>query len=90
MTISLGNGGIGKGASGFLDELKELRIVADGLIFALKEYDIPTNQCENLNFLVRKHNRTKRQLDVSIHTNLSGDWECVERISSCENQGGET
>ncbi|MGM9951656.1 MAG: N-acetylmuramoyl-L-alanine amidase [Lysinibacillus sp.] len=78
ITISPGHWKPGTGAVGLIDEVTEARRVVDGVVSRLKgmgivvhpiQDDSSKSQSENLRYLVQAHNRTERQLDVSIHFN---------------------
>ncbi len=78
ITISPGHWHIGTGTSDIIDEVIEARKVVDGVAWQLTRRGIKVhkvvdttsnNQQENLHYLVRAHNATTRQIDVSIHFN---------------------
>lgn len=78
LTISAGHYGKGTGASGLIDEGEQAIYVVKELEKRFKLSMIPTqviidnqstNQRQNLAYLVSEHNRTERNLDVSIHFN---------------------
>lgn len=80
ITISSGHYGVGTGAKGYIDEFTEARKVSEKVCALLNEANIACrliidetskSQRENLAYLVRAHNNTKRVLDVSIHFNAS-------------------
>lgn len=82
ITISPGHWTIGTGARDILDEVTEARKVAKRVVEILKskkvvtnyvEDDVSKNQSQNLSYLVKHHNLTNRQIDVSIHFNASGN-----------------
>lgn len=78
LTISAGHYGKGTGASGLIDEGEQAIYVVKELEKRFKNSLIPThiiidnqstNQRQNLAYLVGEHNKTERNLDVSIHFN---------------------
>ena len=78
ITISPGHWKIGTGAVGLIDEVTEARKVVEHVTRILESRNIQTskvvdntstNQRENLTFLISKHNKTNRLLDVSVHFN---------------------
>lgn len=78
LTISAGHYGKGTGASGLIDEGEQAIYVVKELKKRFKNSLIPThiiidnqstNQRQNLAYLVGEHNKTERNLDVSIHFN---------------------
>jgi len=80
ITISPGHWHIGTGARDLIDEVTEARRVVDRVIAILHSWKIPVNHVEdntsknqrqNLTYLVTQHNKTSRQLDVSVHFNAS-------------------
>lgn len=80
ITISPGHYGEGTGSSGIIDEGTETINVARRVTAILREASITTNyvednvsksQRENIAWLVAQHNKTSRQIDVSIHFNSS-------------------
>ena len=82
LTISAGHFGQGTGAAGLIDEGKEVIFVVQELAKRLELAQIKVNiildrksknQQQNLAYLVKRHNQTKRQLDVSIHFNAVRD-----------------
>ena len=84
ITISPGHWTIGTGARDLIDEVTEARKVAKRVTEILRKANIQTNyiednvsknQKQNLTYLVTQHNKTTRQLDVSIHFNASGKRE---------------
>lgn len=71
----------GSGANGILNEVTENRKVAKKVYELLKVAGVPctyfednksTNQRDNINALVREHNKDRNGLIVSIHFNASG------------------
>lgn len=81
LTISAGHFGKGTGATGFLDEGNEAIAVVRALERRFRTSYVQAhviidqtskNQAQNLRFLVAEHNKTMRELDVSIHFNASG------------------
>ena len=80
ITISPGHWTIGTGARDLIDEVTEARKVAKRVTEILRKAGIQTNyvednvsknQGQNLTYLVTQHNKTTRQLDVSVHFNAS-------------------
>lgn len=76
--ISSGHGKYVRGASGFIDEVDEARLVVEQLADHLRDLgvdvrtfhdDVSTSQNENLNRIVDFHNEYVRDLDVSVHFN---------------------
>lgn len=81
ITISSGHWAIGTGASGIIDEVTENRKVTKRVVEILRlsnvvvnhvEDNVSKNKTENLQYLISQHNKTNRQLDVSVHFNSSG------------------
>lgn len=81
ITISPGHWKIGTGARCLIDEVTEARKVAKRVVEILWSAGVKTNYVEdntsktkqqNLTYLVTQHNKTSRQLDVSVHFNSSG------------------
>ena len=77
-TISSGHGKYVSGASGYIDEVTEARRVTDRVSEILKEMGIKVNtyhentaknKTDNLNTIIKHHNSTSREKDVSIHFN---------------------
>lgn len=82
LTISAGHFGKGTGAVGFMDEGSEIVAVVSALQARFRTSPVKAqfiidgsskNQAQNLRYLVTAHNKTQRELDVSIHFNASGD-----------------
>lgn len=80
ITISPGHWTVGTGARDIIDEVTEARKVAKRVTEILRKSGIQTNyiednvsknQTQNLTYLVTQHNKTSRQLDVSVHFNAS-------------------
>jgi len=80
ITISPGHWTIGTGARDLIDEVTEARKVAKRVTEILRKVGIQTNyiednvsknQGQNLTYLITQHNKTTRQLDVSVHFNAS-------------------
>lgn len=78
LTISAGHYGKGTGASGYMDEGEETVLVVQELGNKLQQKGIKVttiidkqskSQKQNLAYLVKRHNATVRELDVSIHFN---------------------
>jgi N-acetylmuramoyl-L-alanine amidase len=90
IVISSGHGLKVRGASGYLDEVDEARMVvetvADLLLkngVGVKTFhdDISTTQSENLETIVNYHNEQARDLDVSVHFNA---YETTTKPMGCE------
>lgn len=71
----------GSGADGILNEVTEARKVAKRVYEILRSWKVPatyfedntsTNQTQNINTLVKEHNKDKDGLIVSVHFNASG------------------
>ena len=86
IAISAGHWKVGTGAVGFVDEVQEARRVVQKLTQLLKQQGVivhsivdnqSTNQRQNLNYLVRAHNKVKRKVDVSIHFNATNKTELL-------------
>ncbi|WP_421663684.1 N-acetylmuramoyl-L-alanine amidase [Lysinibacillus telephonicus] len=69
------------GANGIINEVTEARKVAKRVFEILKKFNVPatyiednssTNQSQNINYLVKEHNKDRDGLIVSIHFNASG------------------
>lgn len=80
VTISSGHGKYVSGASSIIDEVTEARKVVDRVVDILKEMGEPVNvyhdntsknKKDNVNNIVKQHNLTTRDKDVSIHFNAS-------------------
>ena len=78
IVMSSGHGKYIRGASGYLDEVDEARLVVEATAKLLNEAGVATttyhdneshSQNENLNRIVNHHNAQVRDLDVSIHFN---------------------
>src|SRR5436190_18916316 len=78
IVISSGHGKYIRGASGYLDEVDEARLVVEQVATYLRSVninvktfhdDISDDQSENLNRIVNYHNAQSRDLDVSVHFN---------------------
>lgn len=78
ISISPGHYGVGTGAKGYIDEFNEARRVSEKVCELLNGAGVACQlivdvtsktQRENLAYLVREHNKTHRELDVSIHFN---------------------
>lgn len=81
ITISPGHWAPGTGAKDFICEVTEARKVARRVVEILWGAGVKTTYVEdntsktkqqNLAYLVKQHNKTSRQLDVSVHFNASG------------------
>lgn len=68
------------GASALLNEVTEARRVARRVTELLKQYNVPVeyfednvskNQTDNVNYLIKQHNKDKDDIVVSIHFNSS-------------------
>lgn len=82
ITISPGHWDVGTGARDILDEVTEARKVAkkvaqnlhaSGVVVNYVEDNVSKNQSQNLSYIVKQHNSTNRQIDISIHFNASGN-----------------
>ena len=80
ITISPGHYGVGTGAVGYVDEFTEALRVTEKVHSFLQTAGIPchvivdrtsSSQRENIAYLVKAHNNTKRELDVSVHLNAT-------------------
>lgn len=78
LTISAGHYGKGTGASGYMDEGEETVSLVQELVKKLQQKGVKVNviidkqsknQQQNLTYIVKQHNATLRELDVSIHFN---------------------
>ena len=78
LTISAGHYGKGTGASGYMNEGEETVLLVQELGKKLQQKGVKVNviidkqsksQQQNLTYLVKQHNATQRELDVSIHFN---------------------
>lgn len=78
LTISAGHYGKGTGASGYMNEGEETVSLVQELGKKLQQKGVKVNviidkqsksQQQNLTYLVKQHNATQRELDVSIHFN---------------------
>jgi N-acetylmuramoyl-L-alanine amidase len=90
IVISSGHGKLIRGASGYLDEVDEARLVVDSVAELLaaggvnveKFHDnVSTSQNENLNRIVDFHNSKTRDLDISVHFNA---YETTSKPMGCE------
>jgi N-acetylmuramoyl-L-alanine amidase len=81
LTMSSGHSLRCRGAAGFLDEVNEARRVVEqvtkylrqlGVIVNVFHDNASTSQNTNLKTIVAHHNRTVRDLDISVHFNASG------------------
>ena len=81
ITISPGHWAPGTGAKDLICEVTEARKVARRVVEILWGAGVKTTYVEdntsktkqqNLAYLVKQHNKTSRQLDVSVHFNASG------------------
>lgn len=80
ITISPGHYGPRTGASGLIDEVTEAIKVSKEVTKILRAAGIQTNYIEanvsksqsvNIGWLIAQHNKTSREIDVSIHFNSS-------------------
>lgn len=78
IVISSGHGKYIRGASGYIDEVDEARLVVERVADVLRDMgdevttyhdDVSDDQTENLNRIVDFHNSKTRDLDVSVHFN---------------------
>jgi N-acetylmuramoyl-L-alanine amidase len=90
IVISSGHGKYVRGASGYIDEVDEARMVVDkvasyltALGVGVKTFhdDESKSQSENLEAIVAYHNAQSRDLDVSIHFNA---YEDTTKAMGCE------
>lgn len=81
ISISSGHWVVGTGASGIIDEVTENRKVTRRVVEILRGFNVVVNHIEdnvsknkneNLTYLITQHNKSNRNLDVSIHFNSSG------------------
>lgn len=81
-TISSGHSKYVSGAIGILNEVTEARKVTDQVATYLKALgagvtvyhdNVSRSQAENVNNIVRQHNATARDMDISVHFNASAD-----------------
>lgn len=80
ITASAGHYGPGTGAIGIIDEVTEAIKVTEEVTKILRSAGVQTNyivdnvsksQSKNIPWLIAQHNKTDRQIDVSIHFNAS-------------------
>jgi N-acetylmuramoyl-L-alanine amidase len=78
LVISSGHGLLVRGASGVIDEVDQARLVVESVAAELRKHgakvvtfhdDTSTTQSENLDTIVKFHNKQERQLDISVHFN---------------------
>lgn len=78
IVISSGHGKYVRGASGYIDEVDQARLVVDRVAELWRENDVgvdtfhdntSTSQNQNLSTIVNYHNSRSRDLDVSVHFN---------------------
>lgn len=78
VVISSGHGKYIRGASGYIDEVDEARLVVERVATALRNVGVEVtiyhdnsshSQSENLNRIVNFHNSKTRDLDISVHFN---------------------
>lgn len=78
IVISSGHGKYIRGASGYLDEVDEARLVVEEVARILRTVGVDTktfhdntshDQNTNLNTIVNYHNKQTRDLDISVHFN---------------------
>jgi N-acetylmuramoyl-L-alanine amidase len=90
IVISSGHGKLVRGASGYLDEVEEARMVVEQVADYLRKLDFPvvtfhddtsTSQSENLETIVDFHNAQDRELDVSVHFNA---YQTTSKPMGCE------
>jgi N-acetylmuramoyl-L-alanine amidase len=90
IVISSGHGKHIRGASGYLDEVDEARLVVETVADLLLRHglgvktfhdDISTTQSENLETIVDYHNSEERDLDISVHFNA---YETTSKPMGCE------
>lgn len=84
IAISPGHFGIGTGAVGLVDEVKEARRVVDEVCKLLEQQNVKVykivdntskNARENLRYLNRQHENINRKLDVFVHFNATAKVE---------------
>lgn len=82
ITVSPGHFGPGTGAKDIIDEVTEAIKVASTVTSLLRANDVIVSYVEdkksksqnaNISYLIAEHNKTSRQLDVSIHFNKVGN-----------------
>ena len=90
VVISSGHGKYIRGASGYLDEVDEARLVVEEVAAILRgaghtihtfHDDVSDDQNENLNRIVNFHNSKQRDLDVSVHFNA---YQTTQSPMGCE------
>jgi len=90
VVISSGHGKYVRGASGIIDEVDEARKVVEklageliqrGVVVQTFHDNTSKSQNENLNTIVKFHNKQKRELDISVHFNA---YEQVTKPMGCE------
>ena len=90
VVISSGHGKHIRGASGYIDEVDEARLVVESVADALRESgvevttyhdDVSDSQSENLDRIVDFHNSKTRDLDISVHFNA---YETTQKPMGCE------
>jgi len=88
--LSSGHGKYVRGASGYIDEVDEARLVVESVADALRESgvevktyhdDVSTSQSENLDRIVDWHNSQTRDLDASLHFNA---YQTTSKPMGCE------
>src|SRR5580765_205138 len=92
IVISSGHGKYIRGASGYIDEVDEARLVVDQVATVLKSMDnevtvyhddVSDDQSENLDRIVSFHNaQGAHDLDVSVHFNSTGEGYRDEPVGS--------
>jgi N-acetylmuramoyl-L-alanine amidase len=90
VVISSGHGLKVRGASGYIDEVDEARLVVESVADALRESgvevttyhdDVSNTQSENLDRIVDFHNSKTRDLDISVHFNA---YQTTSKPMGCE------
>ena len=90
VVISSGHGKHIRGASGYIDEVDEARLVVESVADALRESgvevttyhdDVSDSQSENLDRIVDFHNSKTRDLDISVHFNA---YQTTQKPMGCE------
>jgi len=90
VVISSGHGKHIRGASGYIDEVDEARLVVESVADALRESgvevttyhdDVSDTQSENLDRIVDFHNSKTRDLDISVHFNA---YQTTQKPMGCE------
>lgn len=92
VTISSGHALKVRGAARYIDEVVEARKVTEKVAGYLKELggkvnvyhdNVSTSQKQNVNNIVKQHNATSRDLDVSIHFNAKDTTDSPRGVEVC-------